>query len=62
MHILRMHHIAIICSDYEHSMRFDTEVLRLNIIAVVDRAARDSYKLDRRLPDGVLTALLSFPN
>ncbi len=62
MHILRTHHAAIICSDYERSKRFYTQVLGLELVAEVYRAARDSYKLDLRLPDGTQIELFSFPN
>ena len=62
MHILRTHHVAVICSDYERSKRFYTHVLGLEVIAEAYRAARDSYKLDLRLPDGTQIELFSFPN
>jgi glyoxylase I family protein len=62
MRILGTHHVAVICSDYERSMRFYTEVLGLAVVAETHRAARDSYKLDLRLPDGTQVELFSFPN
>ena len=58
----RIHHAAIICSDYARSRRFYTEVLGLRIIAENYRAQRDSYKLDLALPDGSQIELFSFPN
>ena len=58
----RIHHAAIICSDYERSKRFYTEVLGLTIVAENYRAARESYKLDLALPDGSQIELFSFPN
>ncbi|WP_338759125.1 VOC family protein [Massilia sp. METH4] len=58
----RIHHAAIICSDYERSKRFYTEVLGLAVIAENYRAARQSYKLDLQLPDGSQIELFSFPN
>jgi len=58
----RIHHAAIICSDYARSRRFYTEVLGLRIIAEHYRAQRDSYKLDLALPDGSQIELFSFPN
>ena len=61
MKVLRTHHVAIICSDYERSKRFYTEVLGLEIVSEVHRAERASYKLDLRLPDGVQVELFSFP-
>ena len=43
---MKIHHIAIICSNYEVSKKFYTEVLELNIIREVYREERQSYKLD----------------
>jgi glyoxylase I family protein len=57
----RIHHAAIICSDYARSKRFYTEVLGLTIVAENYRAARDSWKLDLALPDGAQIELFSFP-
>jgi len=62
MKILRTHHVAIICSDYERSQRFYTEILGLEVISEVYRQQRNSYKLDLRLPDGTQIELFSFPN
>jgi len=62
MNILRSHHVAIICSDYGRSKQFYTQVLGLEVVAEVYRAARDSYKLDLQLPDGTQIELFSFPN
>jgi glyoxylase I family protein len=59
--LLRIHHAAIICSDYERSKRFYTEVLGLRIVAEHFRAARNSWKLDLGLPDGSQVELFSFP-
>ena len=59
--LLRIHHAAIICSDYERSKRFYTEVLGLAIVAEHFRAARNSWKLDLALPDGSQVELFSFP-
>ncbi|WP_047462926.1 VOC family protein [Vibrio fluvialis] len=58
----RIHHTAIICSDYARSKAFYTEVLGLEIVAENCRAARDSYKLDLALPDGSQIELFSFPD
>ncbi|KQP23107.1 VOC family protein [Pseudorhodoferax sp. Leaf267] len=57
----RIHHTAIICSDYARSKRFYTEVLGLTIVAENYRAARQSHKLDLALPDGAQIELFSFP-
>ena len=62
MRITKVHHIAIICSDYSHSKRFYTEVLGLTIIREVYREERQSYKLDLALNDLYVVELFSFPN
>ncbi len=58
----RVHHIAIICSDYERSKKFYTEVLQLTIIREVYRKERDSYKLDLALNGDYIIELFSFPS
>lgn len=58
----RIHHVAIICSDYETSKAFYTQILGLSILAENYRAERQSYKLDLALPDGGQIELFSFPN
>jgi glyoxylase I family protein len=62
MKILRTHHVAIICSNYEASRRFYTQILGLEVISEVHRRERDSYKLDLRVSDNILIELFSFPN
>lgn len=57
-----VHHIAIICSDYERSKRFYTEVLGFEILAENYRQERDSYKLDLILNGVYSIELFSFPN
>ena len=57
-----IHHAAIICSDYQVSKRFYTEILKLEIVAENYRKARQSYKLDLALPSGAQIELFSFPN
>lgn len=61
MKLNRVHHIAIICSDYERSKRFYTEVLGLKIIREVYREARKSYKLDLEVNGNYQIELFSFP-
>lgn len=60
--LLRIHHAAIICSDYPQSKRFYTEVLGLHVVAEHYRAERQSWKLDLALPDGSQIELFSFPD
>jgi glyoxylase I family protein len=62
MKILRTHHVAVICSDYERSKAFYTQTLGLEVVREVDRKERHSFKLDLRLPDGTQVELFSFPD
>lgn len=59
---MKIHHIAIICSHYEVSKRFYTEILGLNIIREIYREERQSYKLDLAIGDDYVIELFSFPN
>ena len=58
----KVHHIAILCSDYEKSKTFYTEILGLTIIREIYREERQSYKLDLALNGTYLVELFSFPN
>ena len=60
--IEELHHIAIICSDYEESKRFYTQVLGFKIENEVYREERSSYKLDLSLNGQYLIELFSFPS
>ncbi|WP_273568627.1 SMU1112c/YaeR family gloxylase I-like metalloprotein [Maribacter halichondriae] len=62
MHLNSIHHIAIICSNYQKSKTFYTEVLGLTIIKETYRAERESYKLDLALNGAYVIELFSFPN
>lgn len=55
-----IHHVALICSDYQRSKQFYSETLGLPILAEHYRAARQSWKLDLQLPDGSQLELFSF--
>ncbi|MFT6480280.1 MAG: glyoxylase I family protein [Spirosomataceae bacterium] len=57
-----VHHIAIICSDYEKSKTFYVETLGLEIVREVYREERKSYKLDLALRGHYVIELFSFPN
>ena len=57
-----VHHIAIICSDYEKSKSFYTEILGFDIDREVYRKERDSYKLDLSLNGQYCIELFSFPD
>ncbi|SMD15655.1 SMU1112c/YaeR family gloxylase I-like metalloprotein [Pedobacter nyackensis] len=60
--INKVHHIAIICSDYAVSKAFYTEVLGFTIIREVYRAERQSYKLDLAVNGVYAIELFSFPD
>lgn len=60
--ISRVHHIAIICSDYQKSKAFYTEVLGLEIVREVYREERKSWKLDLALNGHYIIELFSFPD
>ena len=62
MKLLRVHHVAVICSDYERSKAFYTRTLGLEVVAEVFRKERNSYKLDLRAPDDTRVELFSFPD
>ncbi|MBA4078683.1 MAG: VOC family protein [Cyanobacteria bacterium PR.023] len=57
----KIHHVAIICSDYARSKHFYTEILGFAVIEETYREARDSYKLDLRVGPNQIE-LFSFPN
>ncbi|WP_294234287.1 VOC family protein [uncultured Chryseobacterium sp.] len=59
---MKIHHIAIICSDYHVSKKFYTEILGLNIIREVYREERRSYKLDLAIGAHYVIELFSFPD
>ena len=59
---MKIHHIAIICSDYPVSKKFYTEILGLKVLREVYREERDSYKLDLGIGDHYVIELFSFPN
>lgn len=58
----KVHHIAIICSDYERSKMFYTEVLGFTVQAETHRVARGSWKLDLALNGQYIIELFSFPD
>jgi glyoxylase I family protein len=58
----RIHHTAILCSDYEKSKAFYTNVLGLKVIKETFRQERQSYKLDLSLNGEYVIELFSFPD
>ncbi|NTU47297.1 hypothetical protein HGA88_06770 [Candidatus Roizmanbacteria bacterium] len=41
-----LHHIAIICSNYEVSKRFYTQILQFSVVSERYRENKQSYKLN----------------
>jgi glyoxylase I family protein len=63
MKIKSIHHVAIICSDYEASKKFYVEVLGCSIITETFRSERNSYKLDLQVGNSsAMIELFSFPH
>lgn len=60
MHFTRVHHIAIICSDYERSKHFYTNILGFRVIHEQYREERRSYKLDLQVGEHTQIELFSF--
>lgn len=58
----RIHHIAIICTDYARSKYFYVNILGLSILQEVYRAERKSYKLDLLVGGLYQIELFSFEN
>ena len=61
MKINKIHHVAVICSNYQVSKKFYTEILGLKVIREVYREERESYKLDLEIGDSQIE-LFSFKN
>ncbi len=57
----RIHHVAIICSDYARSKHFYVEILGLKVVREIYREARKSFKLDLQVGDNYQIELFSFP-
>ena len=62
MKINKIHHVAIICSDYYKSKIFYVDILKFSVINETYRAKRDSYKLDLKVSDRDTLELFSFPS
>lgn len=60
MHIKSIHHIAIICSNYDRSKHFYTTILGAKVICETWREQRQSYKLDLHMGNAQIE-LFSFP-
>lgn len=62
MKLNKVHHIAVICSDYSRSLDFYMKVLGLHILAENYRKDRKSYKTDLALGGEYVIELFSFPD
>lgn len=62
MKLSKIHHVAIICSDYKVSKDFYTRILGFNVIQEIYREERDSYKLDLAVGNHSQIELFTFPN
>mgnify|MGYP000257235552 CR=1 FL=1 len=60
MKLNKIHHVAVICSDYEKSKHFYTDVLGMKIVSENYREGRDSWKADCFLGDTYAIELFSF--
>lgn len=58
----KVHHIAIICSDYQRSLDFYTRILGMKVLAEHYRESRQSYKTDLALGNDYVIELFSFPS
>lgn len=57
-----IHHVAIICSDYEVSKKFYTGILGFSIVSEHYRMERKSWKCDLKLNNNYVLELFSFPD
>ncbi|GGM00454.1 SMU1112c/YaeR family gloxylase I-like metalloprotein [Nakamurella endophytica] len=62
MRVDRIHHVAVIASDYHRSRRFYEEVLGARLLAEHYREERRSWKGDLALGDACVLELFSFPD
>ncbi|MGF1522802.1 MAG: VOC family protein [Leptolyngbyaceae cyanobacterium] len=60
--ISAIHHVAIICTDYDRAKHFYTQILGFEVLHETYRRDRNSYKLDLRVSDRDTLELFSFPN
>jgi glyoxylase I family protein len=56
----RLHHVAIICSDYARSKQFYVEILGFKVVRETYREERRSFKLDLQVGDRYQIELFSF--
>ena len=61
-HFQRLHHIAILGSDYARAKDFYVRILGLRVLEETHRAERQSWKLDLAGEGDLRIELFSFPN
>lgn len=62
MQLNKIHHIAVICSDYKKSKYFYTKILGLEVLKETYRKEKNSYKLDLMISGHYQIELFSFPD
>jgi len=62
MQISRVHHVAIIATDYERSRAFYTQVLGFELLSEVFRAERSSWMGNLAIGGQYIIELFSFPD
>ena len=62
MNFVKLHHVAIICKDYEKSKRFYVDILGLKPLRENYRKERNSFKLDLNVDGSSQIELFSFPD
>jgi glyoxylase I family protein len=62
MQLNRIHHLAVICSDYLVSKDFYVNKLGLTVVQEIYRQERQSYKLDLAVNGVYQIELFSFPD
>ena len=62
MKLNKIHHVAIICSNYQKSKRFYVDILGLEVVMETYREERNSYKLDLAVGGDYQIELFSFNN
>lgn len=51
MNLTKVHHVAVIGTNYEKSKHFYVDLLGFKVIREIYREQRDDYKIDLRLAD-----------
>jgi len=62
LHLNKVHHIAIICSDYQRTLDFYTRVVGCQVLAEHWREERQSYLTKLALNGDYIIELFSFPS